>query len=271
MAQFIYTLKPVRSDMLATGLIMAALLGGPASLQAEETVVIAGAGPSTVVVQEFFDSFATTPGAEGYTFVVPPRSIKHAGGLASTSENIFGRTGRPLTEDERGDHLREIPLARIPLIFVIDPDVGVSALDSDQLAAILTRQFVNWSELGGADLPIRIVGREPGEAALGVLSGAVPELATVTFDLELKKDHQLVELLGSDDRTGVLGFGARPNFPPETWLKVEGLAVGTSVGLVYDEVNEDNPLVLEVTAYAQNDVWLSKVEELGLLPVEPGI
>lgn len=144
-------------------MIMAALLGCPASLQAEETIVIAGAGPSTVVVQEFFDSFATTPGAEGYTFVVPPRSIKHAGGLASTSENLFGRTGRPLTENERGDRLREIPLARIPLVFVIDPDVGLSALDKDQLVAVLTRRFVNWKELGERTLPSGSWAANPGK------------------------------------------------------------------------------------------------------------
>lgn len=91
------------------------------------------------------------------------------------------------------------------------------------------------------------------------------------FDIVLNKDHQLIELLDTDDRKGVLGFGARPNFPPETWVEVDGLAEGLSVGLVFDRVNEANALVRLVQAYSRNEVWLARVEELGYLPVVPGI
>jgi hypothetical protein len=237
-----------------------------ANLSAQETVVVAGAGPSTFVVQEFFDLFSSQPAAEGYTFVVPERSIKHAGGLKATADHIFGRTGRPITDAERGDTLREIPLVRIPITFVIDPAAGVEELDLGQLGDLLTGKVTNWSQVGGADLTVRLVGREPTESALMEIAKVVPAINEADFDLVLKKDHQLVELMGTEDRRGVLGFGAAPNFDPALTIPVTGFEAGLSVGLVHDRSHDRHPLVVAVREFSGDPVWLEKVVELNYLP-----
>ena len=46
---------------------------------ASEMIVIAGAGPSTKIVEKFCQELSTQPVAAGYTFEVPPKSVKHAG------------------------------------------------------------------------------------------------------------------------------------------------------------------------------------------------
>lgn len=247
-------------------LVLALAALSATNIQAQETVVIAGAGPSKVIVQEFFDTFVGQPAAAGYSFVVPPRSIKHAGGLKATQDNIFGRTGRPLTEEERGDNLREIPLARIPVTFVADPDAGVDSLQLEQLEDILTGRVTNWSQVGGVDLPVRLVGREVTEAALMEIAKELPFIALAEFDLVLKKDHQLVEMMGTEDRRGVLGFGATPNFDPELCLPVEGFETGLSVGLVHHRRNDEHPLVMAVREFSRDPAWLEKVLAMDYLP-----
>ncbi len=68
---------------------------------AVEQQVVAGAGPSTKIVKMFFDEFSKIESGEGYEFVVPPKSIKHAGGIRASGKYVFGRTGRPLNEKEK--------------------------------------------------------------------------------------------------------------------------------------------------------------------------
>jgi len=234
---------------------------------AEETIVIAGAGPSTRIVTEFFARFAETDAAASYVFTVPERSIKHAGGLKASDQTLFGRTGRPLTDDERGETRQEIFLGRIPLTFVIDPDLGISELSRIQLEDLLSGHVTNWQEIGGPDVPVKLVGREPTEAALMTLSEHLPLIADAPFALRLKKDHQLVQMMETPDRKGVLGFGAKGNFPPDQVLTVPGLDVGLAVGLVINTRNADHPLVIAVRAYAESKAWTAHVVALDMLPV----
>ena len=143
-------------------LFAAALL--PAAPAAAGEVVIAGAGPSTKVVEHFVVYLAKTGAAEGMTFSVPEKSIKHAGGIRSTEKNLFGRTGRPLNEKEKAGGVEEIFLAKMPIVFVAGADAGVSSLTLDQVCGVFTGKFRNWKDVGGNDKDIVIITREPTEA-----------------------------------------------------------------------------------------------------------
>lgn len=50
--------------------------------------VIAGDGPSTTAVQLFVEKLGVLPQAKGYTFKVPPKSAKHAGGIRGSDKFI---------------------------------------------------------------------------------------------------------------------------------------------------------------------------------------
>jgi hypothetical protein len=82
--------------------------------------VVAGAGPSTVVVNMFFEQFSKQFAELGYEFIVPKRSAKHAGGIKCSNNNLFGRTGRPLKEAERALNKEELFLAKVPIVFAGD-------------------------------------------------------------------------------------------------------------------------------------------------------
>jgi len=103
------------------------------TVYAKETLVIAGAGPSTKIVTLFFQNFAKQPSAQKYEFVVPQESIKQAGGIKHSFKNLFGRTGRPLNVTELNYKRKEIFLAIMPISIATGHGVNISKMSMRQL------------------------------------------------------------------------------------------------------------------------------------------
>lgn len=235
---------------------------------ASEMQIIAGAGPSTKIVKMFFEEF---PDSSAYSFEVPPKSIKHAGGIKASGTNIFGRTGRPLNEKEKSLNKDEIPLAQIPVAIVVGQDTGVTKIDLKQLEEIITGKIENWKDLGGSDHKITVIGREPTEALFTILKVKYKFFADAKFDRVFKKDEAIVNLMMSPIGKYAIAFGAKPNFENvETAriLSIDGFRVGVSLGLVYDLSNSDHALVNSVKTYASSEEWSKTVIAAGYLPPE---
>ena len=232
---------------------------------AAEVQVVAGAGPSTKVVQLFVDQLSKQPAAAGYEFQVPPRSAKHAGGLKNTDSYIFGRTGRPLNAAEASRNKAEIFLARVPIAFAVGSNAGVASLTLEQLQKVFVKQVINWSQVGGNDAPIVLVGREPTEALYSVLKEDYPFFKDLVFDQIFKKDHQVVNFLKSPDGANAIAFGALPNFNEVAVVEVGGFSSGVGLGLVYDKKNSAHPLVQAAAVYAMSPDWGKQVEQFGLM------
>ncbi len=252
--------------LLVVGVVLS--LGMTQTVCVAETQLVAGAGPSTVIAQLFFEAFSANPAARGYEFVVPALSAKHAGGVRSTDQFIFGRTGRLLNAKEKGLGKDEIILARVPIVFVAGGGAGVGKISLENLQAIYEGKLTNWKELGGADAKILTVGREDTEAALGALKKSNPFFTVAQFAQVFRKDHQVVDFLTSPEGRYALVFGAKPNFSAATLLEVPGLTAGVSVGLVYDLRNRDLPVVQAAGEYAGSPEWRAIVARNDLLPAE---
>jgi len=232
---------------------------------AAEKQPVLGAGPSTEASQLFFQHFSKLPAAQGYEFEVEERSIKHAGGIEASGKHLFGRTGRPLNAEEKAKNKQEIYLAMVPVDFIAGDKTGVRGITDKQLLDIFARKITNWKELGGADQKIVIVGREPTEAGWTVLKEEYPEMAQVSFDQVLQRDHQVVNLMDSPAGAYALAFGFRGNFDAKKVLEVKGLKAGSNCGLVYDAKNADHPVVKAVIEYARSDAWRKLAEKNGFL------
>ncbi len=249
-------------------LLLAGLLSSVSAVQAVEEQKIIGAGPSTKVVGLFAKGLAKEPAVQGYSFEVPPRSAKHAGGIKASRDFVFGRTGRPLNAKERGMKKEEIFLARIPIAFVVGSGVGVKQLNIGQIEKIFTGAITNWKTVGGPDAPIFLAGRESGEALFSVLKANKPEFAQAKFKKVFKKDHQVVNFIKSPAGKFAIGFGAKPNFQDLNLVQIEGFSVGVSVGLVYDQKNQGHALVSAAKRYAASSNWRGQLGSLDLLPPE---
>lgn len=234
-----------------------------------QTQYISGAGPSTHIVSLFFARFSHTLAARDYEFIVPPKSTKHAGGITNSDTFLFGRTGRPLSKEERAKGKEEILLARVPIAFAIGAGAGVQELSLTQLEQVYTGHIDNWKHLGGADAPIITVGREPAEALFSELKRVAPFFRKAHFDRIFTKDHEVVKFMQTPQADYAIAFGARPNFTDLPLLMIgDNFDAGVRVGLVYDAANADHPLVRAARNFARSSAWREEVLRVSLLPAD---
>jgi len=239
------------------------------SAQEETTQLVYGAGPSTKIVELFFAEFAHTPACGDYTFEVPPKSVKHAGGIKSCETYVFGRTGRPLNNEEKNMNKAEIFLGQVPIAIGVGSETGISSLEMAQLEKIITGEYTNWQEVGGTDAPISNVGREEKEALFSILKTKYPFYQSAKFSQVFKKDDEVVAFLQNPLGKYGIGFGARPNFENKegiTILSIPGFSVGQQLGLVYDLSNQFKPIVKAVSEYANSQEWSAVAVANGYLP-----
>ncbi len=79
----------------------------------------------------------------------------------------IGDSSRALSDDEKAQGLVENVIALDGIAVVTDPNNTVSNLTKDQLVQIYTGQITNWSEVGGADQQIVVIGRESNSGTRG--------------------------------------------------------------------------------------------------------
>ena len=80
--------------------------------------------------------------------------------LAGTCD--IGLSSRALTDDEKASGAVENIVALDGVAIVVNPENPVSDLTEEQIAQIYTGEITNWSEVGGNDAEIAVLGRESG-------------------------------------------------------------------------------------------------------------
>jgi ABC-type phosphate transport system substrate-binding protein len=194
-----------------------------------------------------------------------PSSIKHAGGLKNSDLYLFGRTGRPLSADEKGRGKREILLGRVPIGFAVGLETGIKSINSDQLRSIFSRKIVNWKQVGGVDAPIFLAGRDPNEAVFSALKDEFPWFKEVTFDQVFAKDDDAQKFIVSPEGRYAIVFGSNTQLPDKQVIKIAGFSVGLRVGLVYDKKNEILPLVEAAKRFSVSKEWNKLLKKNGLM------
>lgn len=84
-------------------------------------------------------------------------------GIAAAKEGRcdIGLSSRALTEDEMKD-LNGTTLALDGIVLVVNNQNPVNDLTVDQIAKLYKGEIANWKEVGGADAPVVLIGREAG-------------------------------------------------------------------------------------------------------------
>ena len=98
----------------------------------------------------------------GVTFTYNPTGT--GSGIQAVSEGRcdIGLASRGLKDDEKSSGLTETVLAYDGIAVVVSPENPVSDLTIEQIADIYTGKITNWSEVGGSDAEIVLIGREAG-------------------------------------------------------------------------------------------------------------
>lgn len=75
----------------------------------------------------------------------------------------IGNLSRAVKDEENPDgKYTAITIALDGIAVIVNKDNPVADLTLEQMAKIFTREITNWKDLGGADAPISLIGREEG-------------------------------------------------------------------------------------------------------------
>ena len=107
--------------------------------------------------------------AEAYMMEHPEVTVTYnptgsGSGITAVSEGRcdIGLASRALKDDEIAGGLTQTILALDGIAIIVNNENPVNDLTLEQIAAIYTGEISNWSEVGGNDGPIVLIGREAG-------------------------------------------------------------------------------------------------------------
>ena len=173
-------------------LIMIAVLAmgvmvGCGSNETTETVTTDGSTSMEKVIGALGEEFQNET---GITFTYNPTGS--GSGIQAVQEGRcdIGLSSRDLKDEEKAAGLTGTVLAYDGIAVVVNPENPVTDLDVETIAKIFKGEITNWSEVGGQDAEIVLIGREAG-------SGTRDGFESVTETEELCKYNQ--ELTSTGD------------------------------------------------------------------------
>ena len=138
---------------------------------------------------------------ESFGNMYPGVTVNYSGtGSGSGITNVLagsvdiGLSSRALTDEEKAEGAVENIVALDGVAIVVNPENTVTSLTVEQIAQIYNGTITNWSELGGADAPIAVIGRD---AASGT-RGAFEEIVGVEDQCVYTNEYESTgEVIGS--------------------------------------------------------------------------
>ena len=151
-------MKKIISIVLSV-LCVAALFAGCAK-QVSGQVATDGSTSMEKVIGALGESFMSAN--SGVTFTYNPTGS--GSGIKAVSEGRcdIGLSSRALKDEEKAEGLVGTTVALDGIAIIVNPENPVSDLSVEQIASIYTGEITNWSEVGGNDAEIVLIGREAG-------------------------------------------------------------------------------------------------------------
>lgn len=137
--------------------------------------------------------------------VTPEFTGSSAGIEAVTAGSVdIGNSSRALKDSEQEAGAIENIVAIDGIAVVVDPANGTAGLTKDQLIGIYKGEIKNWSEIGGENLPIVVVGREAGSGTRGAFEEILAIEDTCAYANELDSTGAVMAKVAST--TGAIGY-----------------------------------------------------------------
>lgn len=132
--------------------------------------------------------------------------------VAAASETLEGAIGsgeKAAKSMEKSftppSNLKFHQLAKDSIVIIVNKENPVSSLSKDQLKAINTGKITNWKEVGGPDLPIKVVTSHSGSATRAVFQQQIMDKAEyVSGVVEVRTTREEINEVSKDKR----GIGA---------------------------------------------------------------
>ncbi len=192
----------------------------------------------------------------------------------------IGNSSRNLTDEEKAAGIAENIVAIDGIAVVVDPANTVEDLTKQQLTDIYTGTITNWSEVGGENTPIVVVGREAGSGTRSAFEELLGIEDACKYANELDSTGAVMAKVAStpgaigyvsldvlDDTVKALKLeGAEPteeNIKAGSYFLSRPFVMATK-----GEISEQNDLVKALFDYIYSDEGSEIVKSVGLITVE---
>ena len=118
----------------------------------------------------------------------------------------IGLSSRALKDAEKASGLTETILAYDGIAVIVNPDNTVEDLTLEQIAAFYTGEVTNWSEVGGADAEIVLIGREAGSGTRGGFEEIVDVEDACKYRQELSSTGDVIATVAQNP--GAIGYAS---------------------------------------------------------------
>ena len=190
-----------------------------------------------------------------------------------------GNSSRNLKEEEKSGGAVENIVAIDGIAIVVDAENKVSDLTKEQLTEIYTGNIKNWSEAGGENMPIVVIGREAGSGTRGAFEEILKIEDACVYANELDSTGAVMAKVASTP--GAIGYvsldavdesvtavkldGAEPtaeNIKAGTYFLNRPFVMATK-----GEISAQNELVQELFRYIYSEDGQNLAASVGLIPV----
>lgn len=189
----------------------------------------------------------------------------------------IGNASRGLKDGEKGQGAVENIVAIDGIAVITDKANTVADLTSEQLASIYTGEVTNWSELGGSDEAIVVIGREAGSGTRSAFEELLKVEDTCKYAQELDSTGAVLAKVAStpgaigyvsldvvDDTVTAVSLNGAPA-TEESILAGEYLLSRPFVMATMGEIAEQNELVQTWFTYIASEEGKSVITDLGLI------
>ena len=190
----------------------------------------------------------------------------------------IGLSSRALTDEEKASGLVETEIALDGIAMVVNPENPVKDLTVDQIAKIYTGEITNWSEVGGNDEEIVVIGREAGSGTRDGFESITETEDKCQYRQELTSTGDVIATVG--ENSAAIGYASLASVNDSVVaLTVEGVEPNEDTILsgeykiqrgFYFITKEDTPLTDAAQAFfdfATSDDASEIISEAGVVPV----
>ena len=192
----------------------------------------------------------------------------------------IGNSSRSLKDEEKAAVVAENIVAIDGIAVCVDPVNEVADLTKEQLTNIYNGTVTNWKEVGGADEPIIVIGREAGSGTRGAFEELVDLVDGCKYANELDSTGAVIAKVASTP--GAIGYASLDALDDSVKaLSLEGVeatAENIKAGNYFlsrpfvmatkGEISEQNDLVQAWFDFVLGDEGQQVASEVGLITVK---
>lgn len=196
--------------------------------------------------------------------------------LAAGSVDI-GNASRGLKDGEKADGSVENIVAIDGIAVITEKSNSVTDISAENLSKIYTGEIANWSEIGGADMPIVVIGREAGSGTRDAFEELLEVKDACAYAQELDSTGAVLAKVAStpgaigyvsldvvdDTVIGLMIDGVEPT--EEQILAGSYLLQRPFVMATKGEISEQNEVVQAWFAYINSDAGKEVIKKVGLI------